>query len=92
MNDEEAGVCPLSPSSVESLDKEERAWLLKRQEQRDWRVDHGAGYYQEDRQKKKISYLVETGKQVINHKSYHDCEIRKNLRARELLRWQQVCH
>ncbi|GAX73024.1 hypothetical protein CEUSTIGMA_g476.t1 [Chlamydomonas eustigma] len=64
MDDEEAGVCPLSPTSIESLDKEERAWLLRRQEQRDWRVDHGAGYYQEDRQKKKISYLVETGRRA----------------------------
>jgi hypothetical protein len=57
-DDEEAGIV----SRANSLDDEERVWLLRRQEQPGWRVDHGAGVYQEDRDKKKVSYLVETGR------------------------------
>ena len=66
------------------VSEEEREWLLRRQEQPGWRVDHGevlrcselsmhwtpcsfksspgAGVYQEDREKNRRSYLVETGR------------------------------
>ena len=66
--DEEAAVPLLRGSELReesSVGVEERSWLLRRQEQPGWRVDHGAGIYQEDREKRKRAYLVETGRWVL---------------------------
>lgn len=56
------GAIRISEFREDSVGEEEREWLLRRQEQPGWRVDHGAGVYQEDREKKKRAYLVETGR------------------------------
>ena len=53
----------------DSIGEEEREWLLRRQEQPGWRVDNGAMIYQQDREKKKRAYLVETGRCVSFHGS-----------------------
>ena len=65
-NDEEAPIFfPSSEIRDDSVGEEEREWLLRRQEQPGWRVDNGAVIYQEEREKKKRSYLVETGRYVL---------------------------
>ena len=64
-NDEEApAIFPFREIREESIGEEEREWLLRRQEQPGWRVDNGAMIYQQDREKKKRAYLVETGRCV----------------------------
>ncbi len=62
-NAEEATEPLLRPlAAVSTLLVEETEAIRKRQQQRTWTLDRGAGYYQQERIKSRRPYLVETGR------------------------------
>lgn len=50
--------------AVDDDDEEVRA-VRRRFKDKKWRLDRGAGYYQEEREKKKMPSLVQTGRYVV---------------------------
>ena len=50
------------PSGTTSTEGIERQFLRRRIKDPRWTIDRGAGYFAQERAKRKLSYLVETGR------------------------------